>query len=193
VLRPSGDLRLVPLPSAPSFQDGLTAGSYTSDEDEYLYKAYLTGYEDGDLPEENSTSSRQDYQRDPGSGASWSQSTTSSTQRPDIRHYNNPNSGHNSVLFQAVQLGQPSVPSTEVKVGSIYYRHPYDVNARFFRCDYPDCRNLSFNRAADFHRHFVQLHAPEKPEYWCTIPGCTREEPFSRKDKMLDHAKTRHA
>jgi hypothetical protein len=183
---------VVPLPLAPSFQDGLTAGSYTSDEDMYLYQAYLAGYEDEDLAVENSTSPRQNHQRDPRFGASWSQSTTSYVQKPDVGDHIISTSGHDSVLLQTVQLGQPSDPYTEVKAGSIYYGHPYNVDARSFRCGYSQCHGLSFNKAADFHRHFVQLHAPKKPEYWCTVLGCTGEEPFSRKDKMLDHAKTRH-
>jgi hypothetical protein len=165
---------------------------YASDPDDYSYQTYATGCANEDVPARNGLAYRQDYQSNPASGAIWSQSRTSYAQGQNDRNPDGLTSGYNAAPLQAAQQAQPTGPSAEVKAGSIYYRDPYNGNGRSLRCDFPECHGQSFNRTADFDRHFIQLHAPTKPEFWCPMPGCPREEPFPRKDKMLDHAKTRH-
>jgi hypothetical protein len=38
-------------------------------------------------------------------------------------------------------------------------------------------------------RHYDGLHAVNKKEFWCPVPGCERRKSFPRKDKMMDHAR----
>jgi hypothetical protein len=63
-------------------------------------------------------------------------------------------------------------------------------------CEQLGCEGQSFTRSADLHRHFLNKHAPLKPEFWCPILGCDRsrskDNPFPRKDKMMDHVRKKH-
>ncbi|OAK99167.1 hypothetical protein IQ06DRAFT_348782 [Phaeosphaeriaceae sp. SRC1lsM3a] len=96
--------------------------------------------------------------------------------------------------FQATPSQQMSAASSPVEIvaGSICYTYPNDGNARSFRCNVPRCNGISFARMVDFERHYNQLHALQPPQFWCPVPGCKRDTPFPRRDKMEAHAKTRH-
>ncbi|KAH7392065.1 hypothetical protein DE146DRAFT_661547 [Phaeosphaeria sp. MPI-PUGE-AT-0046c] len=90
------------------------------------------------------------------------------------------------------QLVPTTNASVEIVAGTICYAYPSDGNSRFLRCNVPRCNNISFARMQDFERHYNSLHALHPPQFWCTVPECTRDTPFPRKDKMEAHARTRH-
>ena len=74
-----------------------------------------------------------------------------------------------------------------------------------FTCLSKACRNdetLTFNRHADFKRHYTNMHARKLTEYFCPEKGCHRSRypadgkkgrSFKgRRDKMKEHMKTVH-
>ncbi|CAO2654362.1 Nn.00g110950.m01.CDS01 [Neocucurbitaria sp. VM-36] len=72
-----------------------------------------------------------------------------------------------------------------------------------FRCLDSGCDDLTFGRQADFKRHYENVHAPRKIEYFCPEEGCSRSRNpangkskgrsfNSRKDKMEEHVRTVH-
>ncbi|KAH7390737.1 hypothetical protein BKA66DRAFT_440025 [Pyrenochaeta sp. MPI-SDFR-AT-0127] len=72
-----------------------------------------------------------------------------------------------------------------------------------FKCLDPGCDDLTFGRQADFKRHYENVHAPRKIEYFCPQEGCSRSrKPVggkskgrsfnNRKDKMEEHLRTVH-
>lgn len=72
-----------------------------------------------------------------------------------------------------------------------------------FRCLDPGCDDLTFGRQADFKRHFENVHAPRKMEYFCPEEGCARSRSPAngkskgrsfngRKDKMEEHVRNVH-
>ncbi|KAH7082261.1 hypothetical protein FB567DRAFT_102971 [Paraphoma chrysanthemicola] len=64
-----------------------------------------------------------------------------------------------------------------------------------FRCVHPRCRVRPFRRPYEFERHYSNIHAAVKKEFWCPGPGCSRgngKRPFTRKDRMMDHARKVH-
>jgi hypothetical protein len=97
--------------------------------------------------------------------------------------------GAQSSVTQPTQLLVTIHPSAPI-TATVHY--PINGDMRFFRCIVPTCHGMSFTRWADFQRHYVVKHAANKPKFYCTVPGCHRRDAFSRKDKMEDHAKTKH-
>jgi uncharacterized C2H2 Zn-finger protein len=70
-----------------------------------------------------------------------------------------------------------------------------DSDNMVFRCRISGCHG-TFGRWPDFMRHYNGAHAVEKKVYWCPSGGCMRSEagnnPFPRKDKMMDHVRQAH-
>jgi hypothetical protein len=67
-----------------------------------------------------------------------------------------------------------------------------------FFCLYPKCQGKKYGRWYDFNRHYNGAHAPEKTAFWCRVAECNRSEgsrnrPFPRRDKMMDHAAKMHS
>lgn len=65
-----------------------------------------------------------------------------------------------------------------------------------FSCEFAGCRS-TFSRWAEFKRHYNGVHAVEKEVHWCPSLGCDRGQvhgnnPFPRRDKMMDHARKVH-
>lgn len=71
-----------------------------------------------------------------------------------------------------------------------------------FKCSDPECNDLKFGRQADFRRHYINVHAAKKEEFFCTYKGCDRSKRpskkgkgrsfGSRRDKMEEHVRTVH-
>lgn len=71
-----------------------------------------------------------------------------------------------------------------------------------FKCAKLECADLRFGRQADFRRHWTNVHALKKIEYFCTTEGCDRSKRPSkrgkgrsfgnRRDKMEEHVRTVH-
>ncbi|KAF1848356.1 uncharacterized protein K460DRAFT_353344 [Cucurbitaria berberidis CBS 394.84] len=72
-----------------------------------------------------------------------------------------------------------------------------------FKCLHAGCDDLTFGRQADFKRHYENVHAPRKLEYFCPTEGCSRSKKpangkskgrsfNNRKDKMEEHVRTVH-
>jgi hypothetical protein len=80
------------------------------------------------------------------------------------------------------------------RIGSVY--DPCNGENLQYICEQLGCEGQSFTRSADLQRHFLNKHAPAKPEYWCPIFGCDRSRSkgnaFPRKDKMMDHLRKKH-
>lgn len=71
-----------------------------------------------------------------------------------------------------------------------------------FKCLDPSCNDITFGRQADFKRHYENVHASKKIEYFCPQVGCDRSKHPTggnkgrsfkgRKDKMDEHMRTVH-
>jgi hypothetical protein len=65
---------------------------------------------------------------------------------------------------------------------------------KLVECGFPEC-DRTFSRLPDLKRHYNGTHASEPTLFWCPIAGCDRSagnRPFPRKDKMTEHARTKH-
>ena len=68
---------------------------------------------------------------------------------------------------------------------------------RKFKCSERQCGSKTFNRPAELRRHYLTIHASQKPEFWCHVPACNRSaalgiKSFSRKDKLEEHIRKSH-
>ncbi|KAF2819657.1 hypothetical protein CC86DRAFT_132716, partial [Ophiobolus disseminans] len=71
-----------------------------------------------------------------------------------------------------------------------------------FKCLDATCAELIFGRQADFRRHWDNVHASCRMEFFCSVDGCGRSKrPHNkskgrsfgiREDKMREHVKTVH-
>ncbi|KAF2134445.1 hypothetical protein P153DRAFT_380262 [Dothidotthia symphoricarpi CBS 119687] len=72
-----------------------------------------------------------------------------------------------------------------------------------FSCSSPECAGSTFNRQADFRRHYNEKHVSLKIEHFCPFAGCQRSAKPSggkskrrsfggRKDKMKEHIRNQH-
>lgn len=67
-----------------------------------------------------------------------------------------------------------------------------------FVCDAEGCGGQTFARQAELRRHFITLHATNKPNFWCHVLTCPRSmsrggKAFHRKDKLMAHVRSMHS
>jgi hypothetical protein len=70
----------------------------------------------------------------------------------------------------------------------------HEGNRKFVECGFPGCGS-TFSRLPDLKRHYNGTHASEPILFWCREAGCDRSagnRPFHRKDKMMEHMRTKH-
>jgi hypothetical protein len=75
------------------------------------------------------------------------------------------------------------------------------VDKSKFKCNEPDCKDLTFGRMADLRRHYEQTHSKNRVQYYCSVSGCQRSHASTsgrgrsfgtRKDKRDEHERNVH-
>jgi len=105
-----------------------------------------------------------------------------------------------TLLPRRRRLRQPSDSSNDISdpvIGQV-------TSLGKFKCLDTGCLDLKFGRQADFRRHWENVHAPRKIEFFCPVDGCHRSKRpntgkkskgrsfGAREDKMREHVKTVH-
>lgn len=129
-----------------------------------------------------------------------------------------PSSHHNSIPTSSQDNDSPCSSSTATPTAATTVQNTLTSQATGgdpvigqvtlggrFTCLSKICRDdetLTFNRHADFKRHYTNMHARKLTEYFCPEKGCHRSRHPAdgkkgrsfkgRRDKMKEHVKTVH-
>jgi hypothetical protein len=66
-----------------------------------------------------------------------------------------------------------------------------------FKCNRRECTRTTFSRTHELRRHYITVHARQKPEFWCRVQFCSRSavaggKAFHRKYRLQDHMRKIH-